>query len=118
MSYDNEIDMARNEEKADSASDLDTIAERLRSIECEPTMAKPRTDLIPVARHGLLDGHWYAEIALDDPGSYAQVKALPKVIEIDGRVYGRTGWSSDTHKAYYSTRYVPMAGAVKSRRKR
>jgi len=78
-------------------------------------MAKPRHDLIPVDRCEFIDGHWYAEIALDSPGTFAQVKALPKVIEIEGRVYGRTGWNSDTHKAYYSTRYHPTAVATARR---
>jgi len=95
--------------------DLDSIAERLRSIECEPVMAKLRTDLIPVEKHEFLEGHWYAEIALEEPGSYAQVMRLPSVIEIEGRLYGRTGWNSDTHKAYYSTRW-PVKLAIGRKR--
>lgn len=42
-------------------------------------------------------------IAADEDGyyTYDSVRALPKVVEHDGRLYRRTGWNSDTGEAYY-----------------
>jgi len=34
---------------------------------------------------------------------FDEYKALPKVIEYAGHVYGKTGWSSDTFRACYKT---------------
>ena len=46
----------------------------------------------------LPDGVQVVTVPCDD---YAAVKALPVAIELGGVRYGRTGWNSDTHVAYY-----------------
>ena len=48
----------------------------------------------------LPDGTWTASVNVD---GWDDVKRLPKVIEINGRLYGRTGWNSDSLVAYYRT---------------
>jgi len=34
---------------------------------------------------------------------YQELKRLPSAVIFEGRLYGRTGWNSDRHVAYYRT---------------
>ena len=97
---------------------LDSIAERMANLEPACEMAMGLTHLIPVVRYGFFDGEWYAEVALDEPGDYSVVKKLPKAIEFRGKIYGFSGWNSDSKKAYYSTRFAGMLANIVKGRKR
>lgn len=35
--------------------------------------------------------------------SYEEYKSLPKAVKFEGMVFGKTGWNSDTGRAYYRT---------------
>jgi len=56
------------------------------------------------------EGEFYAEISLtEDAGSdYLAYKGLPDVITVENNTLTKTGFNSDSHKAYYRTG-VPYA---------
>lgn len=56
------------------------------------------------------EGNFYAEINLtEDAGSdYLAYKALPDVITVENNTLTKTGFNSDSHKAYYRSG-VPFA---------
>ncbi len=34
---------------------------------------------------------------------YSELLSLPNAVTFEGRLYGKSGWNSDTYKAYYNT---------------
>lgn len=40
---------------------------------------------------------------------YDDYKSLPRVVEYQGVLYGKTGWNSDTCQAYYKTGCAAIA---------
>lgn len=55
---------------------------------------------VTVNLHYPLEGDFWLET---DCADYDVLKALPKVVEFEGRKYGQTGWNSDRNTAYYGT---------------
>lgn len=71
--------------------------------------ATPIENAVIVAQAYKLDGVSYLEISLiSDSGqgdvTYQDYKALPNALEFEGVTYGKSGWNSDSFKAYYNTR--------------
>jgi hypothetical protein len=60
--------------------------------------AKRRDDMINVVRLDVLPD---CSCAMVDCADYAAFKALPAGIEIDGQLFGQSGWNSDRCLAYY-----------------
>ena len=72
--------------------------------------ATARNDLILVDSAYESEGQYFLNIKLPlthsetlnrDIYSWDALKRLPEVVEFNGRLYGRTGWNSDTGFAYY-----------------
>jgi hypothetical protein len=66
--------------------------------------AKPTDYLVPKSAWEI-DGHKGLSFGLSMDGNgyytYDSVKALPEVVEYDGRLYCRTGWDSDEGEVFY-----------------
>lgn len=64
-------------------------------------MAKAtRVDAVDVVSSYELDNeHWLVVPCCD----YDTFKDLPRAVKFDGRLYGRTGWNSDSGQGYYCT---------------
>ena len=67
-------------------------------------------DAIVVISH-VIEGHYVLETTCRD---FEHFIALPQVVEFQGRLCGKTGWSSDTGRACYKSD-VSIAHAVKVR---
>lgn len=66
----------------------------------ETLTAQPIPNAIPIMSAYTLDGIKWAETSCRD---YDQFATLPPAISIEGDVYARSGWNSDSCKAYYRT---------------
>ena len=56
-----------------------------------------------VEQHGGIGGMWHLAVAIDSDDPYGSWKKLPDVVSFEGRKYGKTGYSSDSNLAYFST---------------
>lgn len=61
--------------------------------------AKP-SNMIPVLRYAFVEGVYVCHVDCRDYDHYRQ---LPGAIHFQGRVFGKTGWNSDTNYACYQT---------------
>jgi hypothetical protein len=71
-------------------------------------LAHAITNAVQILVNYPFEGHWWIEAPCQD---YDALTLLPVAIEFEGRRYGRTGWNSDRHVAYYSTRQAFAVGA-------
>jgi len=67
-----------------------------------PHKATPIAGSVSVISDYHLDGHWHIEVPC--PDDYDTFKALPSGLLYQGRTYGKSGFNSDRHIAYYNTR--------------
>ena len=70
-----------------------------------PMNARAESRYIRVLQSTYIEGQHIAEVECNDFDFYM---GLPSVLEFQGRLFGKTGWNSDTGKACYKTG-VPMA---------
>lgn len=86
----------------------DNVLEDLREqaaaiLDHPPVTAKAVPGHHVVAASGTVDGEEWLTLALENTDTYQSFKRLPNALEFHGRLYGKTGYNSDTLKAYYST---------------
>lgn len=62
--------------------------------------AKPIHDAIVIINADIIEGETVLTTACRD---FDQWCALPGVVEFEGRICGKTGWSSDTYLACYKS---------------
>jgi hypothetical protein len=61
-------------------------------------------DAVVVASVTELDGQSYLSVDIrPEAESYPDWKRLPEVLSMNGRLYAKTGYNSDTGRAYYAT---------------
>ena len=70
--------------------------------------AKSLPGYIAVANHYWMEGVSFLEVKISDYDDFA---ALPIAVEFAGRIYGKSGWNSDSLIAYYRTDW-PMAKSI------
>jgi hypothetical protein len=73
--------------------------------------AKVVQDTITLLGAYIIEGETVLETTCRD---FSQFCALPAAVEFEGRVCGKTGWSSDTYRACYKSG-AKLAYAVKRR---
>jgi hypothetical protein len=74
-------------------------------------MQAKKVDAIVITSHGIIEGQYVLETACADFDAY---KALPDVVMFEGKLCGKTGWSSDRNYACYKSG-VPVAFPIESR---
>lgn len=62
--------------------------------------AKTITDAIVVSASHIIEGETVLETSCSD---FEQFCSLPAVVAFEGRVCGKSGWSSDTNRACYKS---------------
>lgn len=72
-----------------------------RSPESPAPLAKVLPGFLKLNSTNYIEGEFVAETDCED---YEAFKALPSAIEVNGKVLGKSGWSSDRHYACYSER--------------
>lgn len=65
--------------------------------------AKSVNNMIIVRATHIIDAEFIAEVDCND---YEEYKSLPKVIEVQGKYLGKTGWSSDRNYACYKNNVI------------
>jgi len=66
-------------------------------------LAKVRPEFLKLNVTHVIEGEFVAETDCEDYDAY---RSLPAVIEVEGKLLGKTGWSSDRHYACYKERVM------------
>ena len=61
------------------------------------------TDAVRIIESQTLDAETGLKCIITPCADHQELRLLPSAVVFEGRLYGRTGWNSDRHVAYYRT---------------